>query len=168
MSTDIKLSKAQISKIIQSGGSFGSQLGNLRKKALTNIAISLARDNLPGLVSNLTSSAINKFDRKISGKGAVRVGKVFTLFFLNKGMNDIIKIVKSLEDSGVFIDGVTQTVNHEMKKQEGGFLVSMLETLAASLVQPVISSVVKGISGRGVRRAGGGFLHKNFQFHSIL
>ena len=58
MSTDIKLSKAQIAKIIQSGGSFGSQLGNLRKKALTNIAISLARDNLPGLVSNLTSSAI--------------------------------------------------------------------------------------------------------------
>ena len=58
MSTDIKLSKAQIAKIIQSGGSFGSQLDNLRKKALKNIAISLARDNLPGSVSNLTSSAI--------------------------------------------------------------------------------------------------------------
>ena len=38
MSTDIKLSKAQISKTIQSGGSFGSWLGNLGKKALTNIA----------------------------------------------------------------------------------------------------------------------------------
>ena len=68
MSTDIKLSKAQISKIIQSGGSFGSWLGNLGKKALTNIAIPLARDNLPGLVSNLISNAINKFERKISGK----------------------------------------------------------------------------------------------------
>ena len=55
MSTDIKLSKAQISKIIQSGGSFGSWLGNLGKKALTNIAIPLTKDNLPGLVSNLTS-----------------------------------------------------------------------------------------------------------------
>ena len=76
-------------------------------------------------------------------------------------MNDIIKIVKSLEDSGVFIDGVTETVNHEIKKQEGGFLVSMLETLAASLVQPVISSVVKGISDRGVRRAGRGYMVKN-------
>ena len=43
MSTDIKLYKAQISKIIQSGGSFGSWLGNLRKKALTNIAIPLVR-----------------------------------------------------------------------------------------------------------------------------
>ena len=50
MSTGIKLRKAQISKIIQSGGSFGSWLGNLGKTALTNIAISLARHNLPGLV----------------------------------------------------------------------------------------------------------------------
>ena len=45
MSTDISLSKAQISAIIQSVGSFGSWLGNLRKKALANTAIPLARDN---------------------------------------------------------------------------------------------------------------------------
>ena len=77
MSTNIKLSKAQIFRIIQSCSSW---VGNLGKKALTNIAMSLARDNLPGLVSNLTSSAINKFDRKISGKGAVRAGKRLTLF----------------------------------------------------------------------------------------
>ena len=37
-------------------------------------------------------------------------------------MNDIIKIIKSLEDSDVFIDGVTETVKHEIKKQEGRFL----------------------------------------------
>ena len=48
MSTDIKLSKAEIFKIIQSGGSLVSWLGNLGKKALTNIAVLLARDNLPG------------------------------------------------------------------------------------------------------------------------
>ena len=59
MSTDIKLSKSQISKIIESGGSFGSWIGNLGKKAPTNITTSLARDNLPGLASNLTSSTIN-------------------------------------------------------------------------------------------------------------
>ena len=73
MSTDMKLSKAQISKIIQSGGSFGSWLGNLGKKALTHVAVPLARDNLPGLVSNLilnaiNKNAINKFERKIIGK----------------------------------------------------------------------------------------------------
>ena len=55
MTRDIKLSKAQISKIIQSGRSFGSWLGNLGKKALTSIAISLSRDNLPELVSNLSN-----------------------------------------------------------------------------------------------------------------
>ena len=97
MSTDIKISRAQISKIIQSGGSFGSWLGNLRKKALTYIVIPLAKDNLPGLVSNLTSNAINKFERKVSGIGAARAGKGFTLFILNEDMNDIIKIIKTLE-----------------------------------------------------------------------
>ena len=150
MSRDIELSKAQISKIIQSGGSFGSWLGNLGKKALTNIAIPLARDNLPGLVSNLTSNAINKFERKISGKGAVRAGKGF------------IKVIKSSKDSGVLIDGVTETVKHEIKTQEGRFLDALLAPLAASLVQPVISSVVKGISGRGVGRIGRGYMNKNF------
>ena len=115
MSTDAKLSKAQISKIIQSGGPFGSRLANLGKKPLTNVAISSVRDNLPGLVSNLTSNVINKFERKISGKGAVRAGKRSTLFMSDEDMNDIIKIIKSLEDKGVLIDGVTETVKHENK-----------------------------------------------------
>ena len=69
-------------------------------------------------------------------------------------MNDI-KIIKSLEDSGVIIDGVTETVKEEIKKkQEGGFLGILLAPLAASLLQPVICSVVKCISGRAVRTAG--------------
>ena len=162
MSTDIKLSKAQISKIIQPGGSFGSWLGNLGKKVLKKIPIPLARDNIPGLVSKLTSSAVNKFDRKISGKGAVRVGKGFTLFISNEDMNDIIKIIKSLEVSGVLTDGVTETVKFEIKKQQSGFLGALLAPSAALLVQPVISSLVKDISGRGVRRAGRGYINKNF------
>ena len=95
ISTDIKLRKAQISKITQSGGFFGSWLGNLGKKTLTNIAILLARNNLPGLVSNLTLNATNKFERKINGKGAMRAGKRFTLFILNEDINNIIKIIKS-------------------------------------------------------------------------
>ena len=72
MLTNIKLSKPQISNINQSGGSFGSWLGNLGKKALRNVAISFAADNLPRLVSNIASNAINKFKRKISGNEAVR------------------------------------------------------------------------------------------------
>ena len=48
MSTNMTFIKAQISKTIQSGGYFGSWLGNLGKKGLTNICILLARENLPG------------------------------------------------------------------------------------------------------------------------
>ena len=51
-----------VKKIIQSGRSYGSWLGNLGKEVLTNISIPLARDNLRGSVSNLTSSAINKIE----------------------------------------------------------------------------------------------------------
>ena len=58
------------------------------------MAISLAKNNLPGLVSNLSSNEIKVFERKISRKGAVRGGKRFTILILNKGMNDIIKIIK--------------------------------------------------------------------------
>ena len=93
MSTDTKFSKNQICKTIESGGSFGSWLANLDKKALTNVVFVLARDNLPGLVINLGSNAVNNFERKISGKRSVRAGKEFTLFISNEDMNDIIKIL---------------------------------------------------------------------------
>ena len=85
MSPDIKLSEAQISKIIHSSGSFFSSLGNIGKKAVTNISTPLDRD--------IASNAINKFERTISGKGAVRTGKGFTLFISNQDINDIIKII---------------------------------------------------------------------------
>ena len=91
-------------------------MGNLGKKVITNVAIPLARDSLPGLVSHLTSNAISKFERKISGKGTVGAGKAFTLLISNEDVNDIIKIIKSSEDSGVLIDEVTETVKHEIKK----------------------------------------------------
>ena len=55
-----------------------------------------------------------------------------------------------------------KTVKNETKKQEGGFLGALLPSLAASLVQPVISSVVKVISGRGVRRTGRLYVDENF------
>ena len=71
------------------------------------------------------------------------------------------KIIKSWEDSSVLIDGVTETVKHKIKKQKGGFLEALLVPLAAYLMQPRISSVVKGISGRGVRKAGRRYMNKN-------
>ena len=98
---------------------------------------------MPGLVINVASNAalnaINKFERKISGPGAVRVGKGFILFISNEDVDDIIKIVNSLGNSGILIDRITKAVEHQIKKQEGGFLGALLAPLAASVVQPVIS-----------------------------
>ena len=58
-------------------------------------------------------AAIDKFEQKISEQGAVRVGKGFTWFILNEDMDDFIKILKSLEDSGLSTDGLTETVKDE-------------------------------------------------------
>ena len=88
----------------------------------------------------------------------MRAGKGFTLFILNEDMNDIIKIIKSLEDSCLLNDGVTQTVKDKIKKQKGAFLTP----LATSLVQRTIFSVVKAIGGREVRRAGRRYMDENF------
>ena len=62
MSTDIKRRKSQISQTIQSSGYFDSWLDSLVEKELKNIAFLLARDNIPRLVRNLTSNAINNFE----------------------------------------------------------------------------------------------------------
>ena len=123
------------------------------KKALTNVFIPLARDYLPGLVSNLTSNAINKSERKISGKEAVRTGKRLTSIYFEWRYENIIKTINSLEDLGVLIDGIIETLNNEIK-QEGRFLPALRAPLAASLVQPIISSVVEGISWINIRGDG--------------
>ena len=109
-----------MSKIIQSGVFRGSWLGKLGKKVVTVFAIPFAKNNLPRVVSNIASkaasNAMNKFERRISGNGAVRAGKGFTLFISNIDIDDIIKIVKSFEYSEVLIDGFMEAVKHEMKK----------------------------------------------------
>ena len=65
------------------------------------------------IASNAASNAINKVERRISGKRIVMAGKGFTLFISNEDMDDIIRIINSLEDSRVLIDGVTEIVKHE-------------------------------------------------------
>ena len=73
-------------------------------------------------------------------------------------MEDIIKIVKSLEDSGFLLKGVTGAVQNEAKEQKGGFLSMLLGTLYASLLRNILAG--KGVKttsqGRGINRAGKG------------
>ena len=66
-------------------------------------------------------------------------------------MDDTLKIVKSLEDSGILLKGVSETIQNEAKEQRGGFLSMLLGTLGASLLGDLLT---KNLSGKGVVRAG--------------
>ena len=66
-------------------------------------------------------------------------------------MQDLLKIVKSLEDSGILLNGITETVKNEVKEQTSGFLSMLLGTLRASLLGDLLT---KNLSGRGVIKAG--------------
>ena len=60
-------------------------------------------------------------------------------------MDDIIKIVESREKSGLLIDVATETLKHQIKKQEDGFLGVVMVPVAVSLIAPVSSSLIKTI-----------------------
>ena len=136
-------------------------IGNLGKKALIDLAIRLSKHVLPKLATKKTASILDKFGRKISGRGAVMTGKVFTLFTLNEVMDDIIKMAKSLENSALLTDGAAEALKQEIRKQESWFLGAMMAlmvasfkaTMASLLIQPVASSLINAISGKRVIRA---------------
>ena len=127
-------------------------IGNLGKKKL-NFGLLLTEDILPKLESKATSSIIDSFERKISWWGAVRAGNGFTVFIWNEGMDDIIRIIKSLENSSILVDGVTKTLKNEIKKQECGFLGAVLVPITTELIKPVASSLVNGTFGKEVMTA---------------
>ena len=126
-STDTKLSKAQINKIIQSGGFLGRILGPLIKTGLPlikNVIKPLAKSVLIPLGSTAAASAADAgIHKKISGSGNT------ILIISNEEMNDIIKILQALEDSNILLKGVTEKVKNETKEQKGGFLSMLLGTL---------------------------------------
>ena len=73
-------------------------------------------------------------------------------------MNDIIKIVKSLEDSDLLLKWVTETVQNEVKEQKGEFISMLLGTLGASLLGSLLTGwgVNRAGKGRGINKAGEG------------
>ena len=81
------------------------------------------------------------------------------LIISNDEMDDILKIVKSLEDSGLLLKGVSETIQHEAKEQRGGFLSMLLGFLGTSLFGDILS---KGLSGKGVIRAGEGTVRAGY------
>ena len=95
------------------------------------------------------SNVINKSEIKIRRKGAASAETGITLYISNEDLNYIIQIIKLSEDLGVLIDAYTETVKRQKKKKNGGFLGALLAPLATSIVQPVISSLSKGLNGKG-------------------
>ena len=109
-SADIKFSKAQLTKM-QKGG-FLKFLMPLLKSGFLLLKCVVKPLGMLGL----------------SAAGHI------TLIISKDDMQDLLKIVKSLEDSGILLDGITETVKNEVKEQKGGFLSIVLGTLGASLL----------------------------------
>ena len=94
LATDINLSKAQIKKLIQSGGFLGKLLSQLAGP-LMKVALPLAKNVLPPLGLTAAMSAIDgSIQRKIHGSGV-------KLIIEQEDMNDIMKIIEALENSGI-------------------------------------------------------------------
>ena len=68
-------------------------------------------------------------------------------------MNDIMKIIEALENSGILLKGVSKTIENETKEQKGGFLSMLLGTLGTSLLGNLLTG------GKGIVRAGEGIVH---------
>ena len=99
LATDIKLSKSQIKKLIQSGGSLGNLLSKLAGQ-LMKVAIPLAKNVLAPLGLTAAMSAIDgSIQKKMRGEG-------IKLIIEQEEMNDIMKIIEALENSGILLKGV--------------------------------------------------------------
>ena len=161
-SVNIKFSKAQLSKMIQSGGFLGKLLGPLLKTGLPLMKSVITPSAKSLLISlGLTAAASTAYagiHKKKLGSGSNT-----TLIISNKDMDDLIKIVKSLEDSGLSLKGITESVQNKIKEQKGGFLSTLLGTLGASLLGNLLTGkdafhARKRVNkkGKGIHRAGEG------------
>ena len=102
MSTDLKLSKTQIAKVIQSGRFLGSLLSKI-VGPLMKVAVPLARNILDP--SGITASA-SEIDAGIKKK--IHSSGTTTLIISNKEINDTMKIVQALKDSDILLKGITK------------------------------------------------------------
>ena len=151
LATDIKLSKAQIKKLIQSGGFLGKLLSKL-PGPLMKVALPLAKNVLVPLGLTAAMSAINvSIQKKIHGSGV-------KLIIEKEYMNDIMNIIEALENSGTLSKGVSKKIGNETKEQKGVFLSMLLGTLGASLLGNLLTGGKEGImrAGDGIVRAGSG------------
>ena len=147
----MRLCKALIG---QSEGLLGRLLGPLLKTGLPlmkHVIKPLAKSVLiPGLTAAAaaTDAAVHK---KMFGSSMT------PLIISNEEMNDIMKIIKSLEESGLLIKGVSKTTQNKGKEQKGRFLSMLLGILGASLLGNLLAGKGVMIAGESTIRAGQSF-----------
>ena len=142
MSTDLKMSRTQISKVIDSGGFSGSLLSKIASP-LMKVEVPLANNVLAPLgITAAASSVDTGIQKKIHGSRT-------TLIISNEETNDILKIVQALEESNILLKGISKIIKNETKQQKGGFLGMSLGTLGDSLLRNMFT-------GKGMLRAGYG------------
>ena len=112
--TDIKLSQAQIKKLIQSGGFLGKLLSKLAGP-LMKVAMPLAKNVLAPLGLTAAMSAIDgSIQKKIHGSE-------IKLIIEQEDMKDIMKIIEALENSGILLKGVSKKLKMKVKSKEEDF-----------------------------------------------
>ena len=108
------------------------------------VAMSLAKNVLGPLgLTDAMSATDGNIQKKIHGSGV-------KLIIEQDDMNDIMKIIEALENSGILLKGISKTIENETKEQRGGFLSTLLGTLGASLSGHLLTG------GKGMMRAGEG------------
>ena len=144
-------------KIGQSGGFLGTLLGSLLKTGLVlmkNVLKQLAKSVLIPLgLSAAASPRDAAIQKKIFGSDMT------TLILSNEEVNDVMKIIDSLEESGLLIKEVSETIKNEAIEQKGGFLVMLLGDLGASLVGNLLTGKGTIRAGEDTARAGIKTLH---------
>ena len=114
LATDIKLSKALIKKLIQSGGFLGKLLSKLAGP-LMKVATPLAKNVLVPLGLTAAMSAIDGgIQKNMRGEG-------IKLIIEHEDMNDIMKIIEALENSGILLKGVKKQLKMKLKNKEEDF-----------------------------------------------
>ena len=121
LSTDTKLSKTKLSKMIKSGGFPGRLLGPLLETGLPLIKSVIKPLAKSVLIPSGLTAADAGIHKTILGSGHNNPSST-TLIISNNEMEDIIKIAKSPEGSGLLLKGVSEAIQNEAKEQKGGFL----------------------------------------------
>ena len=130
--------------MIQSGEFLGKLLNKLAGP-LMKVGMPLAKNVLAPLGLTAAISVVDgSIQKKMHDSGATK------LIIENEDMNDIMKIIEALENSGILLKGASKTIDNETKEQKGGFLSMLLGTLGASLLGNLLSD------GKGIARAGEG------------